>query len=170
VFETRETSLSLFFYPNSVSKSRQNLRSLSLRVFPKAPSLRALRLLESKRKKRQRQKGRVTNSRWCDEKERVKVYIWVREDARKTSRFSLLVIIRQVDLFVSSFECATCAFCGKKRRKLGVHYYLLNCAKNYTQRLSSLSRPELGETVGGAGKHDVCAFCGKKRRKLSLTI
>ena len=45
-----------------------------------------------------------------------------------------------------------------KRRKLGVHYYLLNCGKNYARAtvvLSSLSRPELGETVGGAGKHDV---------------
>ena len=58
-----------------------------------------------------------------------------------------------------------------KRRKLGVHYYLLNCGKNYARAtvvLSSLSRPELGETVGGAGKHDV--FFTTLRRGVVVSV
>ena len=58
-----------------------------------------------------------------------------------------------------------------KRRKLGVHYYLLNCGKNYARAtvvLSSLSRPELGETVGGAGKHDV--FFTTLRRGVDVVV
>ena len=151
-------SLSLSFF-SSIQIWYPKVAKFALSVFsPQSPaSERALRL-ESGKEKRQRERDR----------ERAQKFFYSRETREEELlSLSLSYINNNKWTFLCRFSRATCRKKKIRIKDLRLHvrrrYYnvhlLSKLVKTNAVSSSSLSRPELGETVGGAGKHDVFFSC-----------